>query len=91
MISTVCLYHYTRFSNYSVPLNASGAMKAKKLSNLKRDYESGIAKRQKMYFVALPCEIHHSHKLIGSVRPLDEEVCSEKLNLYHMVLQTSNF
>ena len=30
-----------------------------------------------MYFVALPCEIYHSHKLIGSVRLLDKEVRRE--------------
>ena len=63
MTCTVFLYHYTRFPNYSVPLNASRAMKAKN-SDLKRDNESGTAKGQKMYFVALPCEIYHSHKLI---------------------------
>ena len=57
-----------------MPLDASKFLKGKALKELRKDIMEKDLQGEKMYFVSLPLESTHTHRLIGSTRRMHSSI-----------------
>ena len=65
---------FRRFPSHAVPLDASKGKKCKALKVLKKEISEKKLDGEKMYFVSLPLESTHTHRLIGTTRRMHSSV-----------------